>query len=212
MKPPITKCNFGSFLALSAATLREFFSIYAVYAPVLSGSAAKPQNAVQRSDSGVVVSQFFLRFARNRPKKHRKGHFVFGGMKYFSPSLLALSFIGIAIFGFVLFNMVPAHAGGCIASAVGGTACPINIADFATHHISALQALTRTIVPPIFSWLALLAFLLSISVSMVLCYKNVSHQKSEFLRKRLRDLKSNSFYGQQKIISWLALFENSPAF
>ncbi len=122
-----------------------------------------------------------------------------------------MSFVGIGIFGSVLFDMGVNHSGGCITSTINGTACPTNIADSATHHISAIQMLTTTVVPSSSNWLLLLASLLLISVSLFLFYKNLLFPKLKFLPQYLRDLTLHSFYSQQKITSWLSLFELSPA-
>lgn len=131
-------------------------------------------------------------------------------MKYLVP-LLIVSFLGIGVFGFAFSDMSMGHQGGCIASAIDGTECPTNIAQFATHHISAIQSLTTTIIPPIGSWFLLLASLLLIGATLALFYKNLLHPELEFLRSRFRDTELNLFYSRQKIVSWLALFELSPA-
>jgi hypothetical protein len=131
-------------------------------------------------------------------------------MKYFLSLLVIISFIGIGVFGFIFSDMGLNHQGGCVASAINGTECPTNIVDFGAHHISALRTLTTTAVPPISNWFLLIAFLLLISVSIFLFYKNLLFPKSEFLRERLRNLESNFLYSKQKTISWLSLFELSP--
>lgn len=134
-------------------------------------------------------------------------------MKYLATLFLIVSFVGIGIFGSALFNhaMMDGSNSGCVASAIDGTACPTSIMDMTLHHISALQTLTTTVVPPISSWLLLLASLLLISVSVLLFYKNSLLPRLELLPQRLRDLTLHSLFSQQKITSWLSLFELSPA-
>lgn len=132
-------------------------------------------------------------------------------MKKLLSLLSIIGFVGITVFGFVIFDMGPGHSGGCIASAIDGTTCPTNIVDFATHHISALQTLTGTAVPTSSTWSLLLASLLLISVSIFLFYKNLPSPKLEFLPQRLRDLTLHSLFSRQKVISWLSLFELSPS-
>lgn len=135
-------------------------------------------------------------------------------MKYFASILLIMSFAGIGIFGSALLDhgMMSSSNTGCGFSAIDGTPCPTNIMDMTLHHISALQTLTMTIVPSISGWLSLFASLLLISVSIFLLYKNLLLPKLGLLPQRLRDLRLHSLYSQQKITSWLSLFEDSPAF
>ena len=132
-------------------------------------------------------------------------------MKRFLPILLILSFIGIAAFGASFFDMGMGHSGGCVASAIDGTACPTDIMGFAVHHVSALQTLLGTAVPPDSGWILLLASLLFMSVGAFFFYKSLLLPKLELLPQRLRDLSFNHLLSQQKIISWLSLFELSPA-
>jgi len=134
-------------------------------------------------------------------------------MKYLVTLLLTISFVGIGIFGFALFDhaMMDGSNSGCVASSIDGTECPTSIMAMTLHHVSALQALTTTVVPPIGSWLLLLASLLLISVSIFLFYKNLLLPRLESLPQRLRDLTLHSLYSRQKIVSWLSLFELSPA-
>ena len=134
-------------------------------------------------------------------------------MKYLLTLILLISFVGIAIFGFTLFaHGMDSSDSNCITSPIDGTVCPTSIAAMTLHHISSLQTLLTSVTPSISNWLLLLAFILLISVSVFLLYKNLLFPKLELLRKRLRDLETNLSYSQQKIISWLSLFENSPAF
>ena len=134
-------------------------------------------------------------------------------MKYLATLLLIMSFVGIGVFGFALFDhaMMDGSNSDCVASSLDGTECPTSIMAMTLHHVSALQALTTTVVPPIGNWLLLLASLLLVSVSIFLFYKNLLLPKLEFLPQRLRDLTLHSLYSKQRITSWLSLFELSPA-
>jgi len=133
-------------------------------------------------------------------------------MKYLATLLLIMSFAGIGIFGFTLVNhaMMDGSNNGCVASAIDGTECPTNIMAMASHHVSAIQTLTTTL-PASSNWLLLLASLLLVSVSIFLFYKDLLLPKSELLPQRLRDLSLSSLRSRQKIVSWLSLFELSPA-
>lgn len=132
-------------------------------------------------------------------------------MKRILPLLLITVFTGIAILSPVLFDMNLGHAGGCIASAIDGNNCPTNIADFGTHHLSALATFTRAITPDAANWLLAFTLLLLASVFMFLFLKDLFTSRSQFLPQRLRKFELDSSYGQRKIISWLSLFELSPA-
>ena len=133
-------------------------------------------------------------------------------MKYLATLLLIVSFVGIGIFGFALFDhaMMDGSNSGCVASAIDGTECPTNIMAMASHHVSAIQTLTTTL-PSSSNWLLLLASLLLVSVSIFLFHKNSLSPKLESLPQRLRDLILHSLYSKQRITSWLSLFELSPS-
>ena len=133
-------------------------------------------------------------------------------MKYLATLLLIMSFVGVGIFGFALFDhaMMDGSNGGCVASAIDGTECPTNIVAMVSHHVSAIQTLTTTL-PASSNWLLLLASLLLISVSIFLFYKDFLLPKLESLPQRLRELTLHSLYSRQRIISWLSLFELSPS-
>lgn len=125
-----------------------------------------------------------------------------------------MSFFGIGVFGSSFFDhaMVDGSNTGCVTSAIDGTACPTSAMDMTLHHVSALQTLTTTVVPPISGWLLLIASLLLVAVSILVFYKDSLLQKWEPLSQRLRELTLDSLYSQQKITSWLSLFELSPSF
>lgn len=133
-------------------------------------------------------------------------------MKYLASLLLIVSFAGIGIFGFSLFDhaMMDGSNIGCVASVIDGTECPTSITSMTWHHISAIQTLT-TALPSSSSLLLLLASLILISVSIFLFYKNALFPKLESLPQRQRDLTLHSLYSKQKIVSWLSLFELSPS-
>lgn len=132
-------------------------------------------------------------------------------MKYLATLLLIMGFAGIGIFGFALVDHnMQSPNNDCVASAIDGTECPTNIMAMTSHHISAIQTLTTTL-PASSNWLLLLASLLLISVSIFLFNKNLLLPKLEFLPQRLRDLTLHSLYSKQKVVSWLSLFELSPA-
>ncbi|MEK9171631.1 MAG: hypothetical protein AAB782_00120 [Patescibacteria group bacterium] len=123
-----------------------------------------------------------------------------------------MSFIGTGIFGFVIFDHgMDSPNSNCVASAMNITVCPTSIIGMTLHHISALQTLATTAVSSGSNWLLLLATLLLISVSIFLFYKNLLFPKLKFLRWHLRGMILLALSSKQKIISWLSLFELSPA-
>ena len=134
-------------------------------------------------------------------------------MKYLATLLLIVSFAGMGIFGFSLFDhaMMDGSNSGCVASAIDGTVCPTSIMDMTLHHISVLQILSTTTVPSGSNWLLLLASLFLVSVLIFLFYKDLLLPKLEFLRERLRDLILHSLQSKRRIVSWLSLLELSPA-
>ncbi|MEK7120888.1 MAG: hypothetical protein AAB840_02245, partial [Patescibacteria group bacterium] len=130
-------------------------------------------------------------------------------MKYLASLLLTISFVGIGVFGLAIFDHdMQSSNNDCVASAIGGTECPMSIMSMTLHHITAIQTLT-TALPSSLSLLLLLASLLLISVSIFPFYKNVFLPKLEFLPQHQRDLTLRSLYSRQKIVSWLSLFELS---
>lgn len=133
-------------------------------------------------------------------------------MKFIATLLLIMSFVGIGIFGSALFDhtMMGSSNTGCVASAVDGTECPTSIVAMTLHHISAIQTLTTTL-PSSSNWLLLLASLLLVAVSILLFYKDSLLPNPNLLPQRLRELTLNSLHSQQKITSWLSLFELSPS-
>ena len=134
-------------------------------------------------------------------------------MKYLITLILIVSFVGIAIFGFAVFDHgMSSSDNNCVSSPIDGTVCPTNIVAMTLQHISALQTLTMSATPQISNLLFLLAFISLIFISIILFYKNLLYPKLELSHQRLQDLASDFSYSKQKIISWLSLFENSPAF
>ena len=128
-------------------------------------------------------------------------------MKHFTSSLLILSFVGIAIFGFAIFDHVMHSSDSdCAASTINWTACPISLATMTLHHISALQAFLQVLIPSTFS--VLLLTLLLAAILIFLLQKKLFYFQSTFVFCRCG--RHVRYYGQQKIISWLARFEFSP--
>ncbi len=132
-------------------------------------------------------------------------------MKSIVSLLLIISLAGIATFGLTLFEMAPNHQGNCFA-AMDGAACPVNVIANSIHHIAVLQTLTTANTSPLFGTLALLVAFLAVSVLLTLLFdRKWLHPRFELLSQRLRDFKLNYSDSRQAIVSWLSLFELSPA-
>lgn len=133
-------------------------------------------------------------------------------MKYLLTTVLIVSFVGVGLLGFAVFDhdMNSSH-NPCVGFSLDTTVCPTSIVGMVLHHISTLQLLTTTILPPSSNWLLLLASLFLISALVFLFCKNFLLPKPESLRERLRDLVLRSLQSKQRIISWLSLLELSPA-
>ena len=122
--------------------------------------------------------------------------------------LLILSFVVITIFGFAIFNHVMhSQNSGCAASTVDWTVCPTSLANMALHHISALRAFLQTSLPS--TALSLLLTLFFAAISLFLLRKKLLFPQFAFLFRRYK-IYATHIISQQKIISWLALFELSP--
>lgn len=135
-------------------------------------------------------------------------------MKYLSALLLIMSFAGISIFGFFLFDyaMMNDSNSHCIASVIDKTECPTSAMGMTLHHIASVQTLTTTtVVPSISGLILLIASLFLVLVSVSLFYKKLLFPKLELLPQRLRELILDSLYNQQETNSWLSLFELSPS-
>src|SRR3989338_8141137 len=76
-------------------------------------------------------------------------------MRYLTSSLLIISFIGIAVFGFAIFDhSMHNPSSDCVASVIDGVVCPTNILNMALHHISVLQTFSQALIPSTVSILA----------------------------------------------------------
>src|SRR3989338_1521197 len=133
-------------------------------------------------------------------------------MKYLLTTVLMVSFVGMGILGFAVFDHdMNSSQDTCVGFSIDKVVCPKSIVGMTLHHISVLQILSTTTVPSGSNWLLLLASLFLVSVLIFLFYKDLLLPKLEFLPQRLRDLTLSSLYSRQRITSWLSLFELSPS-
>ena len=133
-------------------------------------------------------------------------------MKKTLPILLIISFLSIGVFGLTFFDhtMMSSSNNNCVASTLGETECPTSIVGMVFHHVSVVQTLTTTL-PSSSSWFSVLASLLLVSVGIFLFYKDLLFPKPVLSPQHLKNLSLNYLRSRQKIVSWLSLFELSPA-
>ena len=131
-------------------------------------------------------------------------------MKY-TAALLFLSFIGIAVFGFVSMNHSMMQGENCIVSAVMGNPCPINQGSFALHHLAALAVFSNSLPSAIFNVSPLIALSFALVLLAFLGAKGPYSRPPSFayaLRRRNVRHRSHTL----RFMRWLALLEHSPSF
>lgn len=132
-------------------------------------------------------------------------------MKYLA-LMLFISFVGITGFGFVGMYQGMNHQNGfCIASMVGGAACPLSAIDFVLHHIAALKTFSNALASSIFNFSLIQIFLLALLSVFLFCRK-LFYPKLKLFIHRLRSFTFGLSDNRKKIINWLALLEHSPSF
>ena len=123
-------------------------------------------------------------------------------------TLLIISFIGVAVFGFVSMIFGDMHNGGCIASNQLGAFCPLNsVFDFVVFHIGAFKYFSTAIF--VFS-LTLLLVALSFIIFSVLPRPLNNDEDEDFVFGVQRG-KFPMLLKNKEIIRWLLLRIKSPA-
>ena len=136
-------------------------------------------------------------------------------MKLVLTTLLILGLLGIAVFGVFAMNHGSGYGhNGCIAATLQGADCPKgeNALSFLTFHLGAFQSFSTAIFGQTILSLFLLVASLLLLARIVLSTLYITPEPSD-LHSRFRhflELPASSF--QKRIIRWLALHENSPAF
>lgn len=134
-------------------------------------------------------------------------------MKYVA-TLIFISFLGLAMFSIPALNhRMDNSMGNCIGSKVDNTPCPTNLVAAAAHHISVYQAIFNSFIPSNSSSVAFLASLLFALAFVFWSAKDLLSESTQlkFLHHRLRDFELVVHKARQRFISWLSLFELSPA-
>lgn len=126
-------------------------------------------------------------------------------------TLLIISFVGVAVFGFVSMIFGDTHNGGCIASNRLGAFCPLNNAfNFIVFHIDAFKYFSTAIF--VFSLTSLLVALSFIAFSVLPRPLNNEEDEDIFSAMQTRVLPRMTRIGKKiDFNNWLSLHINSPA-
>lgn len=128
-------------------------------------------------------------------------------MKKMTAILIAVSFLGMALFGFSGMHMAqegPGHA-GCAAAVLNGTECPHDndLFSFVVFHIKAFKSFS--VATPGWFFVAAVLILVIYRTPIPLCASN-------HVSKRVRQSRLLFISSRQKFIRRLSLYENSPSF
>ena len=127
-------------------------------------------------------------------------------MKSVFITLLIISFVGVAVFGFISMIFGVDHNGGCIASNRLGALCPINNPlIFLVFHLGAFKYFSTAVFGTV-----LLLLLFGIVFSILPKPLNSDEEEDEFIFGR-------SFFEsfcifKKQLNHWLSLHTNSPTF
>ncbi len=135
--------------------------------------------------------------------------------KFWTTTLVILSFAGVAIFGFSSMNGCNGHDIGCLAAAIERAACPATNNPFTVliFHLSAFKNFTAAVFGEnILSFSLILAVLIYMAgLAAILRPRFAPHlafsspQYGQFKESDISPPKT-------RFMRWLALHENSPAF
>ena len=136
-------------------------------------------------------------------------------MRLVLTTLLIFGLLGIAVFGAFAMNHGSGYGhNGCIAATLHGADCPRgeNTLSFLIFHLGAFQSFSIAVFgQTILSFFSLLAALLLLA--RIVISASYTTSESPGLHSRFRHfLKMPVSSFQERIIRWLALHENSPAF
>ena len=135
-------------------------------------------------------------------------------MKSLFATILLVSFVGVAAFGFVgmYHNNSGNHDNGCIWATSQGAGCPKqnNSIDYLTLHLNAFKDFATVTFGHIAASLLILSLFVAVVVSGILL-KNLAPSKLSLAYHRLKQSDSFRPPSQYKLIRWLSLHENSPS-
>ena len=121
-------------------------------------------------------------------------------------TLLIISFVGVAVFGFVSMIYGDTHDSGCIVSNRLGAFCPLNSAfNFVVFHIDAFKYFSTAVFGAV-----LLILLVGMAFSVLPRPLN-NDEDDDFIFSTGKKL-FPTFSKIRRIIRWLSLHINSPSF
>jgi hypothetical protein len=129
--------------------------------------------------------------------------------------LIMVSFVAIAVFGFLGIEFMTSHHAPCIVSTSQGAKCPEESGPFAyvNFHLNALRSFSTAVFHSNPAFSALVLFLV-LSFSLVSGFSAVreSVRERSIATPRLKaDLNKPTSPLLMRLWSWLSLHENSPA-
>lgn len=133
-------------------------------------------------------------------------------MKSALTAFVAFSFVSIAVFGVFAMSHGAEHGTGCIAAAAQGAECPQgeSMLSFVTFHLGAFRGFSlATFGENVMSSL-LLVFASLLSAGLGIVFLSLFESPRLVPSQNLFQDSLISFQ-RQKLISWLALREHSPA-
>jgi hypothetical protein len=131
-------------------------------------------------------------------------------MKSLLSIVLIAGFMGIAVFGALDANHEMAHTGGCIAATAKRMDCPKeNPIDLATFHLDAYKGFSLATFGESVAGALLLVFASLLFIGLV-SFLPYPFKPPEFAFHKYRLKYAFSPPQEQKLVSWLALRENSP--
>ncbi|MBU6501093.1 MAG: hypothetical protein KGJ89_03120 [Patescibacteria group bacterium] len=124
---------------------------------------------------------------------------------------IAISFISIAVLGFIGVAFMNSNHMGCIASTSEGAMCPLgaSVIDFINFHFNALKNFSLAV---LVSWSMIVA--LSLLIYFVLDLNSVVGGILPITKPHLTGVSFYDFIPPVKLqlIRWLSFHENSPSF
>lgn len=132
-------------------------------------------------------------------------------MKSVFITFLIISFIGVAVFGFISMIFDHGHNGGCIASNRLGALCPLNSAfNFIVFHLDAFKYFSTAVF--VFSLILLFAALSFVAFSILPRPLDKDEDDDAFAAIRIYELsRMTRIIKKINFNNWLSLHTNSPA-
>ena len=122
-------------------------------------------------------------------------------------TLLIISFIGVAVFGFLSMIYGDTHNGGCIASSGMNALCPLNdVFTFVVFHLGAFKYFSTAVLASV------LLVLLSGMIFSLLPRPLLDKDEDDDFVFSTQNRKFPIIVKSREITRWLSLHINSPAF